>query len=905
MLAFSPLASAPLGADAARLPEVIAQGASGLALGGSAAARPQIGVQSADIAAGLSLGGNARAKPAVSGRGAAGLGLAFARAASARGASSARLETRLSLAVDGGIEAQIEGLATAALDLSAAARSAATVHGRANRRLDFQRVSEVVSQIDVSAVRSLPLVGSASAWLAGAATTAGLVPVGITGRVRAGVVPQSLGDIDIGGAAQVAAVSAVTAVGKMALVGQGAVASRTSAGVVAALAIAGDARAGIRTLGQAETLVPVASFGVSAVMARGNGALPFATARHCETTAGLIAAVGGGVSLPGRAGLGASVAARAQPAQLDLAGGAAGTILEPREADGSGSLPLSGEGHVVGTLTAMGDGAVAMPGSSATTVTVRAASAGRLGLARAVEAELLVAGGAGRAISLAGTARAALQASVLAQGPRLAFEGEAAARSDGVASGGSDLAVGVASAASGAVTAGSQLGLDALLQVSAGVSAEATLASVLDLRGAADCSIEQTVQAEGVLLWHSLTMGHVVGDGSAEDGHDLAGGSEGATATHGAAHITFAFARAFAGDVDVVGDSARLIGFGGAARARAGSTGETSDSVVGLSGGAAAGGTAQAEFAAGVALVGGAQISVAAAATSSALIRWTTAASATAPRSAQSQGSLFPVGASSAQSAVMGTATGTDFAIGAILAGSTQLAAGLRSDLLLEGATVGMLDATARAAGQFDVARSSAADVEIGADAGRGMPLIGAAGGAAHVIAARSISAARLEIMTEARSLTKADAASGSVFMAQGHVTGQASLHGTSQGHVSVTRLGRGDVLVVGAAARGMVFLGAADARAVTQAAANLPLEPEFAGAGTTLIRVALQEQEVITGRGAAWSTVKAVANASGWELGATAISYRAPPALGRSEPPRLGLSGRLVPTNAGRILRG
>ena len=91
MLAFSPLASAPLGADAARLPEVIAQGASVVAVKGAAAAHAQIGARSAEIAAGLSLGGGARAKPAVSGQSADSVVLAFAGAASARDASTARL----------------------------------------------------------------------------------------------------------------------------------------------------------------------------------------------------------------------------------------------------------------------------------------------------------------------------------------------------------------------------------------------------------------------------------------------------------------------------------------------------------------------------------------------------------------------------------------------------------------------------------------------------------------------------------------------------------------------------------------------------------------------------------------------------------------------------------------------
>jgi len=216
-----------------------------------------------------------------------------------------------------------------------------------------------------------------------------------------------------------------------------------------------------------------------------------------------------------------------------------------------------------------------------------------------------------------------------------------------------------------------------------------------------------------------------------------------------------------------------------------------------------------------------------------------------------------------------------------------------------------MLDAEASAVGQFDVARSSAADVQIGADAGREVPLIGAAGGAAHVKAARSIGAARLEITTQAKALTTAGAASGSVFTAKGHVTGQAFLNAASRGHVALTRLGRGDLLVLGTAARGMVFLGTTEARSITQAAANLPLALGFGGAGTTLIRVAFHAQETLTGRGTALSTVKAVASGSEWGLGAAAIAYRAPPALGRLEPPRIGLSGRLISSNTGRILKG
>jgi hypothetical protein len=849
------------------------------------------------------LRGDARAKPAVSGRGAAGLGVTGSAKALSR--QAARLDADVQLSGNGNAEARTGAAARDGIDLITSVKSRVGGAGSANLLLEFQRFSEAESQIDISAARSLPLIGRASARLAGAATTAGSFATAGMARCATGVAPQAIGNIDIGGAAQAAALSKGVAAGRMALAGQGVMAGRASAGVEIGLEITGDARAGLRTLGQAEALVPCAGLGSSAVFAHGNGALPIATGLDAEVATGLSAAAGSGVSPSGQARLEVAVAAQARPSLLALTGSAAGTSLEPREARGSGSLPLIGAGHAIGTLNAMGDGAVAMPGTSATTGMVRAAAAGQLGLARALEADLLVAGAAGRVISLTGTACAASQASALAQAPRLALDGEAGTRSDSVAVGKTDLAFLSDGAASGAVTAVSQLGLDAQVLVSGVVGAEGALASALDLRGAAACVTNQASRAEGGLLWPSLAMGRTAGIASAEDGHDLAGGSEGATANRGAAHDTFAFARAFVGDADVISDSARLIGFGGAALAQTGSTGKTSESVVGLAGSAATRVTAQVQFAAGMTLASGAQTSVAAAATSSGLIDWTTAASMTAPRSAQSQGALSLAGAGMAQSAAMGTATAAALAIDCALAGATGLAGDLRSDLLVEGTTGAMLDATARAAGQFDVARNSEADVQIEADAGRGMPILGAAGGAAHVKAAGSIGTARLEIMTEARGLTTAEAASGSVFTAQGKVTGQASLNAESQGRVSVTRLGRGDTLVAGSAARAMVFLGAAEARAITQAAANLPLEPEFAGAGTTVIRVAFQEQEAITGRGAGLSMVQAAASGSEWALGATAVAYRAPPALGRSELPRMGLSGRLVPTNAGRILKG
>jgi len=455
------------------------------------------------------------------------------------------------------------------------------------------------------------------------------------------------------------------------------------------------------------------------------------------------------------------------------------------------------------------------------------------------------------------------------------------------------------------VTALGQLGLDAQVQVLGALSEEGTLASVLDLRGAAACATNQTSRAEGVIPWHGLAIGRSAAIGSAVYGLGFAIVAERMTTIHGAGQSVLAVTRTSAGDADVLGDSAHLIGFGVAALARTGSIGKTSDFVVGLAGSAAARVTTQRQFADAAGLAGDTQTDVAVVATGSGLIDCTTAASAKASRSARGQGTLSLAGAGLARSAAVGTATASALAIDGALAGATGLAGDLRSDLVPEGTASSMLDAMAQTAGQFDVARSSAADVQIGADARHGMPLIGVAGGTAHVQVARSIGTARLEITSQVRALNMTSAASGSVLTAQRQITGQASLHGTSKGNVSVTRLARGDLLVVGSASRAMVYLGGAQARAITQAAANLPLEPGFAGAGTNVTRVDFHSQEAFSGRGTTLSTAQAVARGSEFELWATAVAYSAPPARGRSGSPRIGLSGRLIPSNTGRILKG
>ena len=103
-----------------------------------------------------------------------------------------------------------------------------------------------------------------------------------------------------------------------------------------------------------------------------------------------------------------------------------------------------------------------------------------------------------------------------------------------------------------------------------------------------------------------------------------------------------------------------------------------------------------------------------------------------------------------------------------------------------------------------------------------------------------------------------------------------------------------------------MTLLGSALAGNVTRATANLPLEPRLSGTATNVIRMEFAAREVgVAARGIAQASVFGIATDPDLDLGLAFRAVGAPPALRRSESPRAILSGRLIPTNSGRVLIG
>ncbi len=157
-----------------------------------------------------------------------------------------------------------------------------------------------------------------------------------------------------------------------------------------------------------------------------------------------------------------------------------------------------------------------------------------------------------------------------------------------------------------------------------------------------------------------------------------------------------------------------------------------------------------------------------------------------------------------------------------------------------------------------------------------------------------------------ARVRAAANLARGAAMVVQGHATGAARIFAISSGGIAFVRLGLGDVQVAGAAARGIAFLGSAHTRNITRAAANLSLAPQLVASVTNVIRVEFAARDMAAaGRGIAQASVFGIATDPDMDLGLAFRAVGAPPALRRSESPRTGLSGRLIPTNSGRILRG
>jgi len=159
-----------------------------------------------------------------------------------------------------------------------------------------------------------------------------------------------------------------------------------------------------------------------------------------------------------------------------------------------------------------------------------------------------------------------------------------------------------------------------------------------------------------------------------------------------------------------------------------------------------------------------------------------------------------------------------------------------------------------------------------------------------------------------ARCATLAVARSGSKLTLDFYGSGAAHALTTGAANVDLdfTRLGLGEGAIAGTTLRSITLIGDARARVDAMAAANTDVRPDLLSMASNIITLAFAGQAQLPQTVAAASSITTGQSIAGYlEARGAGIAYRAPPALRRSEPPRLGLSGRIMPTNAGRVLRG
>ncbi|WP_430463644.1 hypothetical protein [Tabrizicola sp.] len=448
MLAFSPLATAPLAAVAPRLPQILAQAANAMALGGVGDAGTGISAQKRGLATDLPLGGHAKVQASVRGQGLAGLPLAGV--ARGEGAIGSRLQSDVPLSGGGGAQARVDATASDTLDLRDAAWSAIGVQGSAVTVFGLQRHAVAAVEVDITAARSLPLVGNSAAHLHGRGTAATTVVFGITASAKLRVALRGLGDFALGGLAQAECHATGAIVTSLTTAGAGELANLAAGRGAEGLAIEGGAGAGGNTVARAEASVSVVGAGTSDVSGDGTGAIPLSLSLRADGRTAIGAINDGAALLAGEALIGTSIAAQAWETGLSFTGQAAGTILQPREGAATGELRLNAQAQAVSALKGHGIGAIPLPGNSSAISTTHLYAAGQLSLTRGLAVELQVIAKAGRTIAFSGAGGAKALASTLSQSFGTELRGHSVAQSSAAAAFLSIMALSRAGAARGA-----------------------------------------------------------------------------------------------------------------------------------------------------------------------------------------------------------------------------------------------------------------------------------------------------------------------------------------------------------------------------------------------------------------------------------------------------------------------
>lgn len=605
----------------------------------------------------------------------------------------------------------------------------------------------------------------------------------------------------------------------------------------------------------------------------------------------------------GSAAADAISSARAQTIGPELAGHSVGSALEAGYAASVGQIGISVSARAALATNAITAASIAASMDTRGNVNTHSVIAGTLSLARELSADVLASGQAGRQIGLTGAASGISATAADAPLAGLEITGGSKARSDNLATMRHELFVfgkpELASAVSASATptfewAGASetiTGTRAIVEAEASLQGAAFTANSID----ADTTDDLTILDN--------SAGDVRPVAQLRCDFAMAGASMGTISSLGFGHGVFDVARSFSGDVDVFGDIARAIGLTVQAKSACETTGAVPTAGIKLAGASTARSLSFTSAAAQVSVSGDAAARSQSAAAVQQRLKIHLFIESASPQTGESNGAWATESHAAGMLALMGS-IGGDLGVTSDVVARAMLVARARGAWTLSGETTTALEARADAAGILAIARDSDAAVAIDGDARRSINLHGSCKGQASVI-----SKPRLLPLTLTLTINADNSAGGgasSVISTPGFGIAQVQSNAVIKAHLAISRTGTAELLILGAVWRGMAFLGASRAQTPALAAANSSVMPRLVAAAANVIHLDFRAEAMAPGGQAAGSNLACAQDFSTlWDLDMTAIAFRAPPALGRSEPPRLGLSGRLVPTNTGRILRG
>lgn len=790
----------------------------------------------------------------------------------------------------------------AVLATGGAATGNSTIGARGSDRFSVVAHARTVSLVDAASAKGLAIITSATAGLQTQGSSEGIIAFTAHSDAQSESFGEALSELDLYGVAAAWNATLPSGSGRLEVSGDAQGNAQLQSGISGFITIA-------RQLGADALVESAAAYGIrlsgvtkAAVQTHGVGTDAVILAGRVSASSVAEVAVDRALGLGGDGHVETATTSRTFAVGPALSGFASGTALQARSADAAGSLILGVSASAALASNAITNTVVASGLDAFGNVEAVSVIAGDLSLARQLDADVLATGEANREIGLAGAASAAAVTSADAALARMGFTGTSVGQRAGIGSVRHELAVSGGVELSSSVSAGATTDFAWAGASGAATGSGAGVEAVASLQGqtATTNSIYAIASTSLGLSSHIATAVRPV----AQMGGQLrvAGSGSAEVSSLGRVRGVIDVARDFAGDVDILGDSTPAIPIAGRATLQTVDFGTIASAGVSLAGSARTTNASHAQSQALVVSAGTASAQGIATATSHPFLKLSLFADGQSRHIVKSIGTWSAVGQMAATMAMAGSAEIVlPIAIGAKT--HTGITATANAAITLTGVSTAKLAAEGSSSDTFGIGRASDTTVAIDADASRSLGVHGYSQG--QISIAGDARPLHLGLDTQAGAAAAAAGKASSDMTTAGSAASQAKSLASGQGRLLVDRTGSGDVLVHGAALRGMPLLGASAARTTGLAVANSIVAPNLSVSAANVIHLEFTSEAIAPDGGGVGSNLAAALGISArWDLHTTAIAYRAPPALRRSEPAKYGLSGRLTPSNSGLVLR-